>query len=119
HVWETYEVLMDQLKAHLPEGKNAEEAKERIGWLRQQVNRIGEVNALAIDEFEEEKQRLDLYEEQIEDLEEARKKLQETIDEINKTATERFNKTFKEIRTNFKQVFHTLFNEDDFCDLLI
>ncbi len=119
HVWETYEILMDQIEAALPEDKTPEEAKERIAWLRQKLNKIGEVNALAVEEFEEEKERLDFYEEQIDDLHQAREELEETIAEINKTATERFNKTFEKIRTNFQDVFHTLFNEDDFCDLTI
>ena len=119
HIWETYETLMDQIEATLPDDKDADEAKERVSWLRQKLNRIGEVNELAIDEFEEEKERLDSNEEQIADLDKAREDLLETIDEINKTATERFNKTFQKIRTNFQDVFHTLFNEDDFCDLTI
>lgn len=119
HIWETYGVLMDQIDEQLPEDKEPEEAKERIGWLRQKLNSIGEVNALAIEEFEEERERLDFYEEQIEDLHKAESELRETIDEINKTATERFNNTFEKIRTNFIDVFHTLFNEDDYCDLVI
>ena len=49
----------------------------------------------------------------------AEAQLLETIDEINTTATQRFNDTFGEIRTNFQKVFKTLFNEDDYCDLLI
>ncbi len=119
HIWETYGILMDQIEVELPEDKEAEEAKERIGWLRQKLNRIGEVNPLAIEEFEEEKERLDFYEEQTEDLHKAEEELRETIEEINKTATERFNKTFEKIRTNFIDVFQTLFSEDDFCDLVI
>ncbi|NGP78116.1 chromosome segregation protein SMC [Balneolaceae bacterium YR4-1] len=119
HIWDTYGVLMDQIDEELPEDMEPEEAKERISWLRQKLNKIGDVNPLAIEEFEEEKERLDFYEEQIEDLHKAEQELRETIDEINKTATERFNKTFEKIRENFVDVFHTLFNEDDFCDLVI
>ena len=119
HIWDTYGVLMDQIDAELPEDKEPEEAKERISWLRQKLNKIGDVNPLAIEEYEEEKERLDFYEEQIEDLHKAEQELRETIDEINKTATARFNDTFEKIRVNFIDVFHTLFNEDDFCDLVI
>ncbi|HYW33987.1 MAG TPA: chromosome segregation protein SMC [Balneolaceae bacterium] len=119
HIWDTYEMLMDQVEVTLPEDKEPDEAKERISWLRQKLNRIGEVNALAVEEFEEEKERLDFYEDQIADLTKAREELEETIAEINKTATERFNKTFEKIRSNFQDVFHTLFNEEDFCDLII
>ena len=119
HIWETYGVLMDQIDKKLPEDTEPEEAKERIAWLRQKLNKIGEVNPLAIEEYEEEKERLDFYEEQVGDLHQAAEELQETINEINKTAIERFNKTFEKIRVNFQKVFHTLFNEDDYCDLVI
>ncbi len=119
HIWDTYGVLMDQIDAELPEDREPEEAKERISWLRQKLNKIGDVNPLAIEEYEEEKERLDFYEEQIEDLHKAEQELRQTIDEINKTATARFNDTFEKIRVNFIDVFHTLFNEDDFCDLVI
>jgi len=119
HVWETYGILMDQVEASLPEDVDPDDAKERIAWLRQKLNRIGDVNPLAIEEFREEKERLDFYEEQIEDLQKAEKEMRETINEINQTATQRFNETFEKIRSNFKNVFNTLFHEDDYCDLLI
>lgn len=120
HIWETYGILMKQIgEVEMPADKTPDEVKQRIGWLRQKLNSIGDVNPLAIDEYKEEKERLDFYEEQIEDLNKAEGQLLETIAEINETATERFNKTFEEIRTNFQKVFKTLFFEDDYCDLLI
>jgi chromosome segregation protein len=119
HIWETYGILMDQVEESLPEDMTPEDAKERIAWLKQKLNRIGDVNPLAIEEFKEEKERLDFYEEQIEDLQKAEIEMRETIDEINQTATQRFNETFEKIRANFKNVFNTLFHEDDYCDLLI
>ncbi|TYP94109.1 condensin subunit Smc [Fodinibius salinus] len=119
HIWETYGVLMDQVEEELPEDTEPDEAKERIGWLKQKLNKIGDVNPLAIEEYEEEKERLDFYEEQVGDLRQAAEELRETIEEINKTATERFDKTFEKIRVNFQKVFHTLFNDDDYCDLVI
>jgi|TARA_R100001591_G_scaffold118262_1_gene140193 chromosome segregation protein len=119
HIWETYGILMKQVEGEMPDDMTTDEVKQRIGWLRQKLNNIGEVNALAIDEYKEEKERLDFYEEQIDDLNKAETQLLETIAEINETATERFNTTFEEIRTNFRQVFKTLFFEDDNCDLII
>ncbi|MDX1671112.1 MAG: chromosome segregation protein SMC, partial [Balneolaceae bacterium] len=119
YIWEHYEILMDQIDATMPEDKEPEEVKERTAWLKQKLNSLGEVNPLAIEEYEEEKERLDFYETQIEDLHKAEEELRETIEEINKTAIARFNETFEKIRTNFQQVFHTLFNEDDYCDLVI
>lgn len=119
HIWETYGLLMKQLDQSLPDEMDRETAKARISELKQKLNRIGDVNPLAIEEYEEEKQRLDFLEEQVEDLHNAEQELRQTIEEINETATARFNETFQEIRTNFISVFGTLFQEDDYCDLLI
>ena len=119
HIWETYGILMDQLTESLDEEADPATAKARVAELRQKLQRIGEVNPLAIEEYGEEKERLDFYEEQIEDLQKAEKEMRETIDEINETATSRFNETFDSIRTNFKTVFSTLFEADDQCDLII
>lgn len=94
-------------------------AKERVSVLRQKLHRIGEVNPLAIEEYQEEKERLDFYEQQMEDLRKAELEMRDTIAEINETATERFNDTFELIRSHFQDVFHRLFEEDDYCDLVL
>ena len=101
HIWEYYGLLIKQLQSEaLPKDKSPEDVKERITWLKQKINSLGEVNPLAIEEYEEESKRLNFYEEQIEDLAKAEIQLLETIDEINTTATERFNQTFEEVRSN-------------------
>ena len=120
HVWESYGLLIKQLQTEpLSEKESPKEVKERISWLKQKVNSLGEVNPLAIEEYEEESKRLNFYKEQIEDLTKAEIQLLETIDEINTTATERFNQTFEKVRKNFQIVFKTLFSADDLCDLII
>jgi len=119
HVWDNYGILMDKITETLPEDSDPEKVKEKISSLKQKLKNIGEVNPLAIEEYEKEKERLDFYEKQIEDLIEAEEKLRQTIMEINETAQERFSSTFEEIRVNFKTVFNTLFEEDDHCDLIL
>lgn len=119
HVWDTYGLLMKQIDETIPEDLDPEGAKQKIGGLRQRLHQIGEVNPLAIEEYREEKERLQFLEEQVQDLHNAEAQLRETIVEINETATKRFNETFEKIRLNFKSVFSTLFQEDDYCDLLI
>ena len=119
HIWENYNILMENLKDTLPEDVEPDSARERITSLKQKLKNIGEVNPLAIEEYEKEKERLDFYEQQINDLLDAENQLRETIKEINETAQERFSTTFEQIRANFKSIFGTLFNEDDQCDLLI
>lgn len=118
-VWEDYGKLIRQLEVSIPEDFQLEAARQRLKNIRQQIQNIGQVNELAIQEYEEEKEKLDFYLQQIEDLQEAEKDLLQSLDEINRTAVDRFNTTFEQIRTNFQQVFKTLFNEDDECDLII
>lgn len=119
HIWENYHITIDQIDATLPEEADISVVKETIFTLKERLKNLGEVNPLAIEEYKEEKERVDHFEKQIDDLENAEKQLIETIQEINKTAKVRFNNTFNEIRKNFQTVFTTLFGEHDHCDLLI
>ncbi|MEX0686480.1 MAG: chromosome segregation protein SMC [Balneolales bacterium] len=118
YVWENYGLMADQIEERLPEDTDVSTAKETIFTIKQRLKNIGQVNPLAIEEYEEEKQRLDHHEEQIADLVNAEEKLTQTINEINETAMERFNQTFEAVRKNFKEVFSTLFDVDDECDLV-
>jgi chromosome segregation protein len=74
-----------------------------------QIERIGPVNMLAVEEHEEESQRLEFLKEQHQDLVSARDDLRAAIRHINQTATELFLTTFDLIRTNFRAVHHRLF----------
>jgi chromosome segregation protein len=119
HVWETYGLLMDQVTEPMPEDIDPSAVKEQISVLKERLKNIGEVNKLAISEYDEEKVRLDTFESQMNDLNAAEDQLRQTISEINHTANERFSDTFDAIRTNFQNVFHTLFQETDHCDLIL
>ncbi len=119
HIWETYSMTIDQIDQDLPDDTDIATARETIFTLKERLKNIGEVNPLAITEYEQEKERLEHFEKQIQDLENAEEQLIETIQEINDSAQERFNKTFKEIRENFQTVFNTLFEENDHCDLVL
>ena len=120
HIWEQYGLMMDQIAREFEEENlTLDDAQEKLGKLRQKLQNIGQVNPLAIEEYEEEQERLSFYEEQLDDLYEAEEDLKTTIEEINTEAERRFNDTFQKIKDNFQTVFHTLFEEDDECDLLI
>ncbi len=73
------------------------------------LDRIGPVNMLAVEEHEEESQRLEFLSAQRDDLVTARNDLRNAIREINKTATELFESTFGRIRENFRATFLRLF----------
>ncbi|MEM6335202.1 MAG: AAA family ATPase, partial [Bacteroidota bacterium] len=95
----------------IPEGFDAQTARQELDTLRRKIRDLGAVNELALEEYEEEKQRLDFLTEQRDDLLGAETTLLDTITEINETASERFRETFEEIQGHFSRLFTLLFGE--------
>jgi chromosome segregation protein len=92
------------------------ELRAELEGLREQLDQIGPVNPLAIEEHEEEVRRLDFLTTQRDDLAQAKLSLQQAIREIDATAQELFLATFTQVRENFRQIFMTLFGGGE-CDL--
>ena len=86
-----------------------EELKAELADILLQLDRIGLVNMLAVEEHEEESARLDFLSEQRDDLLSARDDLKAAIRKINETAIELFEGTFEQIRENFRTTFSRLF----------
>jgi chromosome segregation protein len=118
-VMERYSVELDMMPAHAPERFDLAASRERLAYLQKQREQFGGVNELALEEYESEKERLDFLTAQKEDLVKAEAQLRETIEEINRTALEKFEETFVEVRKNFIRIFHDLFDPEDEVDLLI
>ncbi len=118
-VMERYGVELEPMPALMPLEFDLEGSKERLAYLQKQREQFGAINELALEEFEMEKERLDFLTSQKEDLVNAEQQLRETIEEINRTALEKFRTTFTEVRRNFIRIFHDLFDPQDEVDLLI
>jgi chromosome segregation protein len=73
------------------------------------IERLGPINMLAVEEYDEESQRLTFLQAQRDDLTRARDDLQSAIKEINKTAKQLFLDTFSAVQANFQTTFQTLF----------
>ena len=86
-----------------------QERRERLRLLQEKLRSLGPVNLLAMQDYEERRQRLSFLTGQRKDLDEARQSLLEAIQKINRTASELFQKTFGEVNENFQKVFRTLF----------
>lgn len=83
--------------------------EERLLNLKNAIERIGEVNLMAIEDYEELEKRFSFLSEQREDLLRAIKTLQKAIVRINRNSRRRFLKTFEAINMKFKEVFPRLF----------
>jgi chromosome segregation protein len=84
--------------------------------VREQLEALGPVNPLAIEEHEEETKRLLFLTTQRDDLNSAKGSLQQAIREIDTTARDLFLQTFVKVRENFRNIFMTLFGGGE-CDL--
>ena len=91
------------------------DAETREAWrrerddLRTQLDRMGAVNLVALDQYEREEKRYVFLKTQRDDLEEAREGLRRTIRRINRKARALFMDTLEQVRANFQQTFGTLF----------
>lgn len=84
--------------------------KQQAEKLRRVMERMGEVNPHALEEYEENLQRFDFLTSQARDLNEALEKLQKVIVKINRTSRKRFREAFEATNEKFQQVFPRLFN---------
>ncbi len=84
-------------------------AERRLSELRVALDGLGEVNLVALDEFEELKERYDFLMEQKKDLEDAMDDLKRAIARISRRTNRQFLKTFETVREKFQEVFGRLF----------
>ncbi|HLP19662.1 MAG TPA: AAA family ATPase, partial [Chitinophagales bacterium] len=96
-----------------------EEVQAEVDKIKKRVENFGEINPMALEAFDEMKKRYDFIIIQRNDLENAKNSLLETIKEIEDTAKTQFLEAFMKVRESFIKVFHTLFSEDDQCDLFL
>ncbi len=94
-----------------------EELIHKVADLKTTIDRIGPVNPMALEAYDEIKERHTFITEQKNDLVKAKESLLETIEEIDSVAKETFIQSFEKIKTNFIQVFRSMFTEEDDCDL--
>lgn len=110
-------ILANQLSNEQLKDYDSARTKTLISEIKEKIAGLGNVNFQALEDFEEQKQRLEFLLTQMNDLQSSKKTLSDTIDEINKIAVEKFTKTFEDIRSNFRHLFKILFGENGEADL--
>lgn len=114
-----FNVTATELINRRPDDQNPDDMREKVAKIKQKLDNYGEINPLAVEAFEEMKKRFESISKQRNDILEARESLNETIKEIEETATSQFLDSFKKARTYFIDVFRSLFTENDTCDLIL
>lgn len=94
-----------------------EKMRQDVARIKDRMETMGPINPMAMEAYNEIKQRNDFIIAQKDDLLKAKESLFSTISEIEGVASETFMTAFNQIKEHFIRVFRSLFNEGDDCDL--
>jgi chromosome segregation protein len=97
--------LVDYHARELPDAS----VNARIDELLKLIQRMGEINLMAIEEYEEKSERFDYLDGQRKDLLDALDQLEKAIRQMNKESRALFKEAFEAVNQRFKLVFPTLF----------
>ena len=90
-------------------GRAQRTPEEIIGRLRAEIDRLGPVNLMAIEQFDELEQRRDFLTTQRKDLLDSIRSTGETITRIDATTRKRFQDAFDAVNERLQETFSTLF----------
>lgn len=108
-VWQRHRIDMTaEQELELSEEED-EEIERKLERLYASLERIGDVNPTAIEEFESLQQRHQFYQHQFEDLKNSLESLRRLIQRINRITKTRFLEAFEKINEKFQEIFPRLF----------
>jgi chromosome segregation protein len=100
---------LDAADAEPAEGEDREELAEKLVRYDKRRDQLGQVNPLAKEEYDAEKERLEELSAQREDLEKSLQELEKLRDDLTRTVETRFAETFAAVEHHFHDVAATLF----------
>ncbi|MGE0930235.1 chromosome segregation protein SMC [Peijinzhouia sedimentorum] len=114
-----FEVNLKSIEEGEKDDLSIAELEQNIRKIKDQMDRLGPINPMAMEAYNEIKERFDFITAQKLDLVQAKESLLSTIDEINTVAKENFMEAFDKIQKNFVTVFRSLFTNEDDCSLIL
>jgi chromosome segregation protein len=100
---------LEAARAEPAEGENRDELAEKLARYERRREQLGQVNPLAKEEYEAEKERLEELTTQRADLEQSLAELEQLRDDLTRTVETRFADTFAAVQQHFEDVASTLF----------
>jgi len=105
-----YNLSLKKLELYKNISGSQKEANQRIDILRDKILKMGQINFEAENRYNNQLQRYNSLCEKYDEICKAKKYLEITISEIDQIATERFKKTFNQVKTNFNDIFKKIFS---------
>jgi chromosome segregation protein len=107
---EQYSLNLEEAKKQSPQDLDRRTAQQRIIILKEEIGTLGEVNLGAIEEYKKLVERLEFLTNQIEDMTEAKQRLQEVIREMNQIMIRKFQETYVKVDKAFQEMFIKMFS---------
>ncbi|MCB1762260.1 MAG: AAA family ATPase, partial [Gammaproteobacteria bacterium] len=98
-----------QLFDELPVDANVETWQEQVQQLDTRIRRLGAINLAAIEEFQEQSERMVYLDSQHADITESLETLENAIRKIDRETRTRFKETFDKVNTGLQEKFPRLF----------
>ena len=108
-LWENYELSHEAAKLQRVEIESVPKASRRIGELKKSIAALGNVNVGAIEEFDRVNERYTYLTDQRDDVEKAKKELEDVIAQITGEMKTIFAREFDSINRSFGETFVELF----------
>ena len=108
-LWDEYEMTYSAACEHRLPVDKMDKAPSRLASLKAQIRAMGSINANAVEEYKETKERFDFLTAQTEDLNKTRRSLDNAISRLNASMKTTFTDCFENINRVFGEVFAELF----------
>ena len=95
--------------AHADLALDTKRAVEQLKTLRKKIEMLGEINFTALEEYEQVSEQATFLRVQIDDLNQAKEKLESVIHEMEITMANRFKEAYEKVNEQFAQIFTTMF----------
>lgn len=95
--------------AHADLSLDTKRAVEQLKTLRKKIEMLGEINFTALEEYEQVSEQATFLRVQIDDLNQAKEKLESVIHEMEITMANRFKEAYEKVNEQFAQIFTTMF----------
>jgi chromosome segregation protein len=105
-----YNLSLEKLELYKNVSGSQKEANQRIDISREKILQMGQINFEAENRYNHQLQRYNSLSEKYDEICKAKEYLEITISEIDQIATDRFKKTFNQIKTYFNDIFIKIFS---------